>query len=100
MDAPDELEGELPAGERVGRVAVLRDGKVVKRVPLVTAAEVPGAGPLRVISDELGGALIADPSRGLSVAAWWSSGSSREGARGARAERRRERQRARARAES
>ena len=58
MDAPDELEGELAAGERVGRVAVLRDGKVVKRVPLVTAAEVPGAGPLRVISEELGGALI------------------------------------------
>ena len=33
---------------------MLRDGKVVRRVPLVTAAEVPGAGPLRVIVDELG----------------------------------------------
>ena len=54
VDAPDELEGELAAGTRVGRVAVLRGGKVVKRVRLVTAGEVPGAGPLRVVADELG----------------------------------------------
>ena len=54
VDAPDELEGELAAGTRVGRVAVLRGGKVVKRIRLVTAGEVPGAGPLRVVADELG----------------------------------------------
>lgn len=54
VDAPEELEGEIAAGEKVGAVAVLRDGKVVRRVPLVTAAEVPGAGPLRVLADELG----------------------------------------------
>ena len=101
LDAPDELEGELPAGERVGRVAVLRDGKVVKRVPLVTAAEVPGAGPLRVISEELGGALITLLLLvGLSVAGW--SAIRMQSRRRARrlADRRRERQRARARAES
>jgi len=101
VDAPDELEGEMAAGERVGRVAVLRDGKVVKRVPLVTAAEVPGAGPLRVISEELGGALITLILLvGLSAAGW--SVIRIQSRRRARrlADRRRERQRARARAES
>jgi D-alanyl-D-alanine carboxypeptidase (penicillin-binding protein 5/6) len=52
--APDSLKGELAAGTRVGRVAVLRGRRVVARVPLVTAAEVPGAGPLRVVTHELG----------------------------------------------
>jgi hypothetical protein len=101
VDVPDELEGELPAGERVGRIAVLRDGKVVKRVPLVTAAEVPGAGPVRVISEELGGALITLLLLlGLTVAGWAAIRiQSRRRARRL-AERRRERQRARARAES
>ena len=57
VDAPDELEGELPAGEKVGTVAVLRGKRVIRRVPLVTAASVPGAGPLRKLSDGLGPAL-------------------------------------------
>jgi D-alanyl-D-alanine carboxypeptidase (penicillin-binding protein 5/6) len=52
--APGSLKGELAAGTRVGRVAVMRGRRVVARVPLVTAAEVPGAGPLRVVVDELG----------------------------------------------
>ena len=47
MQAPAELDGPLPAGERVGAVAVV-DGTTVRRVALVTAARVPGAGPLRV----------------------------------------------------
>jgi D-alanyl-D-alanine carboxypeptidase (penicillin-binding protein 5/6) len=54
VDAPDTVEGELAAGEQVGSIAVLRGGRLVRRVDLVTAAEVPGAGPLRVIVDELG----------------------------------------------
>ena len=54
IDAPEEVEGELAAGEPVGSIQVLRAGRVVRRVELVTAAEVPGAGPLRVIADELG----------------------------------------------
>ena len=54
IDAPDTVEGELPAGEPVGTIQVLRDGRPVRRVELVTAAAVPGAGPLRVIADELG----------------------------------------------
>ena len=52
--APDELEGPLPQGKRVGSVTVLVDGKPVRRVPLVTAAEVPGAGTLRVLTSVVG----------------------------------------------
>jgi len=57
ISVPDTLEGELKAGARVGRVTVLVGGRVVESVPLVTAAKVPGAGPLRVIADDLGLAL-------------------------------------------
>lgn len=53
-DAPDELEGPLAAGERVGSVTVLVDGRPTRRVALVTAADVPGAGPLRVLVSDLG----------------------------------------------
>jgi len=52
--APEELEGPLDARERVGSVTVLLDGKPVRRVALVTAAKVPGAGPLRVLFSPLG----------------------------------------------
>ena len=52
--APESLEGELAAGTRVGRVSVLRGRQVVERVPLVTAAEVPGAGPIRIVVHGLG----------------------------------------------
>ncbi len=42
LDVPDEIAGPLPAGEAVGTVAVVReDGKVLERVPLVTARAVP-----------------------------------------------------------
>jgi D-alanyl-D-alanine carboxypeptidase (penicillin-binding protein 5/6) len=52
--APDELDGPIAAGERVGSVTVLVDGEPVRRVALVTAAEVPGAGTLRVLLSVLG----------------------------------------------
>ena len=58
VDAPEELEGALPAGRAVGRITVLRGDQVVRRVRLVTAAEVPGAGPLRVVVGTLGIALV------------------------------------------
>jgi serine-type D-Ala-D-Ala carboxypeptidase (penicillin-binding protein 5/6) len=58
VDAPDELEGPLDAGERVGSVAVYRDKELVERVPLVTAAEVPGASVLRKINSSLGAPLL------------------------------------------
>jgi D-alanyl-D-alanine carboxypeptidase (penicillin-binding protein 5/6) len=54
VDAPDELEGPLERGERVGSVTVLVDGQPVRRVALVTAAEVPEAGTLRVLLSVLG----------------------------------------------
>lgn len=54
VNAPEELEGPLRAGERVGSVTVVVDGRRVRRVPLVTAAEVPGAGTLRVLLSEIG----------------------------------------------
>lgn len=59
IDAPDELKGELAAGTRIGTVAVLRDGKVVRRVQLLAGEEVPGAGPLRRIASALGISLTA-----------------------------------------
>lgn len=52
--APDELEGPLPEGRRVGSVTVLVDGKPIRRVPLVTAADVPGAGTLTVLTSVVG----------------------------------------------
>jgi len=54
VNAPDELEGPLDAGERVGSVTVVVDGRPVRRVALATAADVPGAGTLRVVVSELG----------------------------------------------
>jgi D-alanyl-D-alanine carboxypeptidase (penicillin-binding protein 5/6) len=57
VDAPDELTGEIAAGTRVGTVVVLRDGDVVRRVALLTADRVPGAGPLRRIVSILGTSL-------------------------------------------
>jgi serine-type D-Ala-D-Ala carboxypeptidase (penicillin-binding protein 5/6) len=52
--APDELEGPVAKGARVGSVTVLVDGRRVRRVALVTADEVPGAGTLRVLLSDLG----------------------------------------------
>jgi serine-type D-Ala-D-Ala carboxypeptidase (penicillin-binding protein 5/6) len=54
VNAPDELDGPLPAGARVGSVTVLVDGRRVRRVALVTAGEVPGAGKLRVLTSKIG----------------------------------------------
>ena len=53
-NAPDELKGPLGAGARVGTVTVLLDGRPVRRVALVTAEKVPGAGTLRVLLSWLG----------------------------------------------
>jgi len=54
IDAPDQIEGELSAGTPVGRLTVLRDGRPVRRLAVVTAERVPGAGPLRAAIDGLG----------------------------------------------
>jgi hypothetical protein len=52
--APKELEGPLPAGEAVGSVTVLVDGRPVRRMALVTARDVPEAGTMRVLVSALG----------------------------------------------
>jgi serine-type D-Ala-D-Ala carboxypeptidase (penicillin-binding protein 5/6) len=54
VDAPDELDGPIDAGARVGSVTVLRGGRPVRRVALVTARDVPGAGALRIALSVLG----------------------------------------------
>jgi serine-type D-Ala-D-Ala carboxypeptidase (penicillin-binding protein 5/6) len=51
---PEEVEGPLPRGRTVGSVTLLVDGSAVRRVPLVTADDVPGAGTLRVLTSVLG----------------------------------------------
>jgi serine-type D-Ala-D-Ala carboxypeptidase (penicillin-binding protein 5/6) len=52
--APEELEGPLEAGARVGSVTVSVDGERVRRVALVTASNIPEAGTVRVLISVLG----------------------------------------------
>jgi D-alanyl-D-alanine carboxypeptidase (penicillin-binding protein 5/6) len=52
--APEEVEGPIEAGTRVGSVTVFVDGERVRRIPLVTASNVPAAGTLRVLTSVLG----------------------------------------------
>ena len=58
VDAPDELNGPIPAGERVGWVAIERRGRTVRRVPLVTLEAVEGASFVRKAVRTLGTLLI------------------------------------------
>ena len=58
VDAPDELEGPLAAGERVGSVEVQRRGRTVRRIALVTLADIEGASFLRKAVRTLGTLLI------------------------------------------
>jgi serine-type D-Ala-D-Ala carboxypeptidase (penicillin-binding protein 5/6) len=52
--APDSLEGPLPAGRAVGSVTILRAGRVVRTVPLVTARAVPAPPALTKLFDAVG----------------------------------------------
>jgi serine-type D-Ala-D-Ala carboxypeptidase (penicillin-binding protein 5/6) len=67
--APKELDGPLAAGERVGSVTVLVDGAPVRRVALVTASEVPGAGTLRMLTSVVGVPLTLLAGLAILVAA-------------------------------
>ena len=58
VDAPEELDGPLSTGERVGWVEVRRNGRMVRRVGLVTLADVEGASFLRKAVRALGTLLI------------------------------------------
>jgi D-alanyl-D-alanine carboxypeptidase (penicillin-binding protein 5/6) len=67
--APEELDGPLPAGARVGSVMVLVDGRPMRRVALVTATEVPGAGTLHILTSVLGVPLTLLAGLAILVAA-------------------------------
>ncbi|HEX8856887.1 MAG TPA: D-alanyl-D-alanine carboxypeptidase family protein [Thermoleophilaceae bacterium] len=58
VSLPDELEGPLPAGRRVGSARIYTGGRLVKRVALVTKEPVPGASTLRKVATTVGPALI------------------------------------------
>jgi serine-type D-Ala-D-Ala carboxypeptidase (penicillin-binding protein 5/6) len=47
LHAPKTLTGPLSAGHRVGYVAVAYRGRVIARVPLLTASKVPEVGPIQ-----------------------------------------------------
>jgi D-alanyl-D-alanine carboxypeptidase (penicillin-binding protein 5/6) len=59
IDAPDEIEGPLRRGERVGTIAVSYRDKVVRRVPLVTAEPVEEATRWRKLTAGVGGGAAA-----------------------------------------
>ena len=69
LDAPEELEGPLDAGERVGWVDVRRGGRTVRRVPLVTLADVEGASLVRKLGTGVAGLLTAVALLGIVLAA-------------------------------
>jgi serine-type D-Ala-D-Ala carboxypeptidase (penicillin-binding protein 5/6) len=54
IHAPEELEGPIEAGTRVGSVTVFLDGERVHRIALVTASDVPEAGTVTVLTSVLG----------------------------------------------
>ena len=58
VDAPEEVDGPLAAGERVGWVEVQRRGRTVRRVALVTLGDIEGASFLRKAVRTLGTLLI------------------------------------------
>ena len=82
VDAPEELEGPLRAGKVVGAVTVLRDGRPVRRVALVTADEVEGAGALRALTSTLGLPLTLLLLLAILVGATFGSRRLRPGRRG------------------
>jgi D-alanyl-D-alanine carboxypeptidase (penicillin-binding protein 5/6) len=49
-DVSHELKGPLERGAKVGQVRVLREGELVRLVPLVTAEPVPAAGAVRKLA--------------------------------------------------
>ena len=55
--APEEVEGPLEAGSRVGAIEILQGDRVIRRVPLVTAAEVKAASLPRRMLHFMGGPL-------------------------------------------
>jgi D-alanyl-D-alanine carboxypeptidase (penicillin-binding protein 5/6) len=59
VQAPGKVSGPIPKGRRVGTVSVIYRGKVVRRVPLVTASNVPAASFTRKVIATFGWPLAA-----------------------------------------
>ena len=59
LRVPAELEGPIPAGRRVGSVDILYLGHKVKTLGLVTTRNVPEAGLVKRVTDDLGPPLTA-----------------------------------------
>jgi D-alanyl-D-alanine carboxypeptidase (penicillin-binding protein 5/6) len=59
VNAPNTVNGPLPAGRRVGSVSLVYRGKVVRTVPLVTAAPVPAASFARKVIATIGVPFLA-----------------------------------------
>lgn len=55
---PDELEGPVAKGERLGWVMVRRQGKVVRRAPLVVLEDIEEAGFLTRLTKDAGGLFL------------------------------------------
>jgi len=56
--APEEVEGPLPAGRRVGAVEVREGGRILRAAPLVTAAAVAAPEPLADLRTPVGLAVL------------------------------------------
>jgi D-alanyl-D-alanine carboxypeptidase (penicillin-binding protein 5/6) len=57
LGVPDELDGPLPAGSRVGTIVVRQRGRTIARVPLVTRRPIAAASVLQRGDDVLGRTL-------------------------------------------
>jgi D-alanyl-D-alanine carboxypeptidase (penicillin-binding protein 5/6) len=96
--APDEVEGPIEAGERIGRALVTVDGQRAAAVAAVAAEAVPAPGPLERLEVPLATALVVGGSMLLLIVVLAGLRQRRSGAGGLRtAEERQESRRQRAR---
>lgn len=91
QDVPSELRGPIPAGARIGTAVVRLGGRVVGRVPLLTASPVSEASVADRFRDANGPVILAVVMALLAVGSLLVMGLRRRAARRRRAVRRRER---------
>ncbi len=91
QDVPAELRGPIPAGARIGTAVVRLGGRVVGRVPLLTATPVSTASVADRFKDANGPVIVAVVIGLLAVGSLLFMGLRRRAARRRRAVRRRER---------
>jgi serine-type D-Ala-D-Ala carboxypeptidase (penicillin-binding protein 5/6) len=91
QDVPSELRGPIPAGARIGTAVVRLGGRVVGRVPLLTASPVSEASVADRFKDANGPVILAVVIALLAVGSLLFMGLRRRAARRRRAVRRRER---------